>query len=153
MNYSQINQDITNKNIINNNKNQINNVRGMVNNNTNRFSAPVNFNVGNGVLGSYDNIQFNTQCKQNPWKSPPCNPPLTSNLVFVPQGTPLPLQNETIYTELPQDSMFVFSKTMASPYCSSTYSTDRGQLCTTDEVRGYIGQERGFNKTYENYNF
>ena len=28
-----------------------------------------------------------------------------------------------------------------------------GTLCTTDEVRGYIGQERGFNKTYENYNF
>lgn len=132
--------------------NNINNVSGFMNNITDRFSAPVNFNVGNGVYGSYDNIQLKTNCESD-WKSPPCNPPTKSNYMFLPQGTPLPLKNEMIYSELPKDSMFMFSQTTASPNCRSTYSTDRGQLCTSDFQRQYIGEQRGLNKSYENYNF
>ena len=130
----------------------INNVNGFINERTNRYSAPVNFNVGNGVIGSYDNIKFETGCSES-WKSAPCNPPTKSNLMWLPQGTPLPLKNEMIYSELPRNSMFIFDKTVASPYCRSTYSTDRGQLCTSGEQRKYIGEERGANKSYENYNF
>ena len=127
-------------------------LKGFINKNTDRYSAPIHFNVGNGVLGSYDNIRFETSCKDD-WKSPPCNPPFKSNKIFLPQGTPLPLKNEMIYSELPKDSMFVFARTVASPQCTSSYSTDRGQLCTTNFQREYIGQNRGLNKTYENYNF
>ena len=130
----------------------INQVNGFTNTTTDRYSAPVNFNVGNGVYGSYDNILLKTNCNQN-WKSPPCNPPKKSNYMFLPQGTPLPLKNEMIYSELPKDSMFLFSQTVASPDCRSSYSTDRGQLCTNGLQRKYIGEERGLNKTYENYNF
>ena len=132
--------------------NNINNVNGFINERTSRYSAPVNFNVGNGVIGSYDNIKFETGCSDS-WKSPPCNPPSKSSLMWLPQGTPLPLKNEMIYSELPKDSMFIFDRTVASPNCRSSFSTDRGQLCTSSIVRKYIGEERGLNKSYENYNF
>lgn len=132
--------------------NNINNVNGFISKRTDAYSAPVNFNVGNGVIGSYDNIKFETNCDAG-WKSPPCNPPTKSDLLWLPQGTPLPLKNEMIYSELPKDSMFIFAQTTASPQCRSEYSTDRGQLCTNAFVRKYIGEQRGLNKSYENYNF
>ena len=136
-----------------NNNNSINNVNGYINKNTYNYAAPVNFNVGTGVLGSYDNIKFDTGCAQS-WKKPPCNPPVKSNMMFLPQGTPLPLKNEMIYSELPKDSMFIFANSYSSPdCCPSTFSTDRGCVCTTDFERKYIGEQRGLNKSYENYNF
>ena len=131
---------------------EINNINGFINSKTYNYSAPINFNVGNGVLGSYDNITFKTGCKES-WKAPPCNPPHTGDKVFVPQGTPLPLKNEMIFSELPKESMFVFSKSVASPLCNSEFSTDRGLVCTTPSIRQFIGETRGMNKTYENYNF
>lgn len=130
----------------------INNVSGMTNSNTDRYSAPVNFNVGNGVFGSYDNIMFKTQCKEG-WKAPLCSAEPTSNKIFLPQGTPLPLKNEMIYSELPNDSMFIFAKNRSSLSCRSEYSTDRGPICSTPQERKYIGEMRGANKSYENYNF
>ncbi len=130
----------------------INNVSGFINKTTASYSAPINFNVGDGVLGSYDNLLLNTTCKEG-WKAPPCNPPQTGNRVYVPQGTPLPLKNEVIYAELPKDSMFIFSNATANPVCRSQYSSDRGQLCLGPNEIKYIGEMRGFNKTYENYNF
>lgn len=130
----------------------INNVNGFINKRTDAYSSPVNFNIGTGVIGSYDNIKFDTSCKEG-WKSPPCNPPTKSDVMWLPQGTPLPLKNEMIYSELPKDSMFMFSQTVASPDCRSMYSTDRGQLCTSTLQRKYIGEQRGLNKSYENYNF
>ena len=134
-------------------KSNINNVNGYTNKSTYNYAAPVNFNVGNGVLGSYDNIKFETNCQEG-WKKPPCNPPTKSNLMFLPQGTPLPLKNEMIYSELPKDSMFVFANSYSSPdCCPSTFSTDRGCVCTTDFQRKYIGEQRGLNKSYGNYNF
>ena len=141
---------------MNNNKNinnDINRVNGIINKNTYNIASPVNFNMGTGVLGSYDNLKLDTNCKEN-WKAPPCNPPVKSNYMFLPQGTPLPLKNEMIYSELPKDSMFVFANSYASPdCCPSTFSTDRGCVCTTDFQRKYIGEQRGGNKSYENYNF
>jgi len=133
--------------------NEINNVNGRISTRTAHYSAPVNFNVGNGVLGSYDNIKFETNCKEG-WKKPPCNPPTKSNYMFLPQGTPLPLKNEMIYSELPKDSMFIFANSYSSPdCCPSTFSTDRGCVCTSDTQRKYIGEQRGLNKSYGNYNF
>ena len=131
----------------------INNINGYTNKKTSNYSAPVNFNIGNGVLGSYDNIRFNTPCKEG-WKKEPCNPPQKSNYMFLPQGTPLPLKHEMIYSELPKDSMYIFANSYASPdCCPSTFSTDRGCVCTSDSQRKYIGEQRGLNKSYDNYNF
>ena len=133
--------------------NTINNVNGFINPKSYNYSAPVNFNVGDGVLGSYDNIRLETNCKEG-WRKPPCNPLMKSNYMFLPQGTPLPLKNEMIYSELPKDSMFIFANSFASPdCCPSTFSTDRGCVCTTDFQRKFIGEQRGLNKSYENYNF
>ena len=106
--------------------------------------------VGHGVLGSYDNLTLKTSCK-NGWQKAPCNEPLQSNYQWVPQGTPLPLKNEMIYSQLPEDSMFIFARSKASlKCCPSTYSTDKGCICPSDMN---MLNKRGNNKTYENYNF
>jgi len=136
------------------NSQNINNVNGFINKNASNYSAPVNFNIGNGVIGSYDNIKFDTNCGDEGWRKPPCNPPIKSNYMFLPQGTPLPLKNEMIYSELPKDSMYIFAQSYASPdCCPSTFSTDRGCVCTTEFQRKYIGEQRGANKSYDNYSF
>ena len=129
----------------------INNVSGKM---ANSYSnpSPVAFNMGNGVLGSYDNLKLKTGCS-DPWKKEPCNPPLKSNKMFLPQGTPLPLKNEMMYSDLPSDSMHMFAQNFSHPSCASSYSTDRGQVCTTPQQRKYVGVNRGLNKTYGNYSF
>jgi hypothetical protein len=128
-------------------------VKGFTNSTTYNFASPVNYSMGSGVLGSYDNLSLRTQCKGG-WYKGPCDPPVKSNLQYVPQGTPLPLGNEKIYSELPKDSMFLFARSVASPECCpSTFSTDRGCICTSDQLRAFVGEQRGGNKSYENYNF
>ena len=126
----------------------INNINGYTNKNTSNYSAPINFNIGTGIIGSYDNIKFEKYPKKT------LNNLNMMNKYFVPQGTPLPLKNEMIYSELPKDSMFIFANSYASPdCCPSTFSTDRGCICVTDFQKKYISEERGLNKTYSNYNF
>ncbi len=106
--------------------------------------------VGHGVLGSYDNLTLKTPCK-NGWQKGPCDAGLKSNYQWVAQGTPLPLKNEMIYSQLPEDSMFIFARSKASlQCCPSTYSTDKGCICPSDMN---MLNKRGNNKTYENYNF
>ena len=113
-------------------------------------AAPIAYNMGKGVLGSFDNIRLETTCKDK-WRHPPCNAGLMSKNVFVPQGTQLPLKDETVYADLPDDSMFLFSRNHSSPYCCpSTYSTDRGCVCTTPAQRSLIGITRGNNKNTPN---
>ena len=129
-----------------------NNVNGFQSKHTDRYSAPVNFNIGNGVIGSYDNIKLQTSCGEG-WKSPPCSGPSKSNLQWLAQGTPLPLKNEMIYSELPKDSMFIFANSVSSPNCTGTYSSDRGGICNDPFTRKYIGEQRGLNVSYNNYNF
>jgi len=129
----------------------MNKISPMQNNRTYNYASPVNFNMGDGVIGSYDNIKLQTQCKGGVHPTP-CNPPIKSNLMFLPQGTPLPLKNEMIYSELPTNSMYIFANSYSSLDCSSQYTTDRGPVCTSDNQRNYLGA-RAFNKTYENYNF
>ena len=110
--------------------------------------APVDYNMGKGVYGNYDDIKLVAN-PYNGWKADPANTPLLkSDYLFVPQGTPLPLKNEMIYSQIPKDSMFVFSHNQASPQCVGTYSTSTGGVCTTAEQQRYIGAERGNNKNY-----
>lgn len=130
-----------------------NNVHGVMAKTGRNDPSPIKYNIGNGVIGSYADLQLRTPCKEG-WKHPPCNPPLKPDKLFVPQGTPLPLKNETIYSELPKDSMFLFSRSVSSPECCpSTFSTDRGCVCTTEQQRKLVGEERGKNKTYGDYSF
>ena len=146
--------NLNNKSMNNNYKEySINDLNGVMANTGPTSPSPIKFNMGTGVLGSYDNLQLKTPC-QGGWKHPPCNVPQKSSKLFVPQGTPLPLKNEVIYSELPEDSMFIFAKSYSSPECCpSTYSTDRGCVCTDPQLRQYIGENRGKNKTYGNYSF
>lgn len=131
----------------------INNITGFTNSETSKYSSPVKFNVGDGVLGSYDNILLKTPCG-DATTNPPCNPPNKSKLMFLPQGTPLPLKNEMIFSELPKDSMFMFAQSYSSPSCGpSTYATDRGYVCTGDLQRKFLGEMRGGNQSYNNYNW
>jgi len=110
--------------------------------------APVNYDMGKGVYGSYDDIRLVAN-PYNGWKAQPANTPLLkSDYLFVPQGTPLPLKSEMVYSQLPKDSMFVFAHNQASPKCSSSFSTSTGQVCTTAAQQRYIGTERGNNKNY-----
>ena len=108
--------------------------------------APVNYNMGAGVLGSYDNKKLkNPGCG---WRKPPCNVPLLRDPIIY-QGTPLPLKNEVVTMPLPKKSMFVFQKNQASPSCCpSTFSTSTGCVCTTPEQRRYIGAYDGNNKCW-----
>lgn len=115
--------------------------------------APVNYEMGKNVYGSYDGIRLVAN-NYNGWKAEPANTPLIkSDYLFVPQGTPLPLKNEMIYSQIPRDSMFVFSKNRASPECKSSFSTSTGQVCTTAKQQAYIGVERGNNKNYPDDSF
>ena len=117
-------------------------------------AAPLAYNMGNGVLGSFDNLRLETPCAPGNWRRPPCDPGLHNSPLFVPQGTPLPLKSETVYANLPTDSMFMFSNNFASPLCCpSTFSTDRGCVCTTAQQRQLVGKNRGNNKNYPNRGF
>ena len=67
---------------------------------------------------------------------------------FVPQGTPLPLKGEEMYQTIPDNSMFMFAKNIASPYCKSTYSTFGGQLCLSKNQMDYVAQRRAGNNDF-----
>ncbi len=142
--------------MINESNNGINKINGVMSPQTAGYAGPVNWSMGDGVIGSYDNLQLQTQCSSK-WAGPPCNPPIKSNLQWVPQGTPLPLKEEMIYSTLPKDSMNIFAKTYFSPSCcentsGGSYSSDRGCACLTQEQTIGFGL-RGGNSTYNNYNF
>lgn len=115
--------------------------------------APTNYNMGSGVYGSYDNIRLVAN-KYDGWRKQPADVPLLKGKLFVPQGTPLPLANEMVYTQLPENSMFYFSKNQASPKCCpSTFSTSTGCVCTTPQQRRMVGVKRGNNKDWPNGQF
>lgn len=112
--------------------------------------ASVNYSMGRGIPGSWDNIMF-WAGKESRWKAPPQNVPLMRGPIYVPQGTPLPLANEAVAMEPPKDSMFLFSRNQASPACcnnATTFTTSTGCVCTTPAQRRFVGVNRGGNKNY-----
>ena len=108
--------------------------------------APVTFHMGNGVMGSYDNlVLYNKNCG---WRKPPCNVPLYKEPVIY-QGHQLPLKNEVVTMPLPKKSMFMFQKNRASlECCPSTFSTSSGCICTNEQQRNLVGVKRGNNKHF-----
>lgn len=110
--------------------------------------APVDWHMGEGIIGSYAGLRLQPQ-GESTWRKFPNNVPLKKNPLFVPQGTPLPLKSEQIYQNIPDDSMFIFAKNVASPACCpSTYATSTGCVCTTPQQRKLIGETRGNNKNF-----
>ena len=111
--------------------------------------APVNWNMGQGVYGSYAGIKLKPGGDSS-WRKQPNQGAMFSpdTKLFVPQGTPLPLKSEEVYQTLPKDSMFFFALNKSSPACCpATHSTDMGCPCTTKKQRDYIGMYRGGNRT------
>jgi hypothetical protein len=48
--------------------------------------------------------------------------------------------------------MFYFANNLVSmDCCPSTYTTDRGCVCTTEQQRRFIGEQRGNNKNFPEY--
>ena len=108
--------------------------------------APVTFHMGNGVMGSYDNlVLYNKDCG---WRKPPCNVPQYKEPVIY-QGHQLPLKHDMVTMPLPKKSMFMFQKNRASlACCPSTYSTGSGCICTNEQQRNLVGVKRGNNKRF-----
>jgi hypothetical protein len=115
--------------------------------------APVDWRMGAGVPISLDGLYL-TPGGTSTWRKQPNNVPLMQGKFFVPQGTPVPLRCESVYQTFPQNSMFYFSRNVASPLCCpSTYSTSTGCVCTTPQQRMLLATLRGGNKTWPNYEF
>ena len=115
--------------------------------------APLHWRMASGNPISLDGLYL-TPGGSSSWRKQPNNVPLLQGKFFVPQGTPLPLRCESVYQSLPENSMFLFAKNVASPLCCpSTYSTDRGCVCTTPEQRALLNGWRGNNKHYPEYEF
>ncbi len=111
--------------------------------------APVDYNMGQGIVGSYDSIILRPKDWDKPggstWKAFPNNPPLLKGPLFVPMGAGVPLHSTAMSP--PENSMFIFSRNIASPACKSSFSTSTGNLCLNKQQRDYIGVYRGSNKT------
>jgi len=120
--------------------------------NTQSKPALQNYKMGQNVPGSWDGIRFKAG-PLNYWKAPPQTSSLLPQPVYVPQGHPLPLKHEEQPMYLPKDSMFMFGRNKASPYCKSSFSTSTGQVCTTEQQYNFIGLRRGNNKNFNDDNF
>lgn len=115
--------------------------------------APVNYSMKVNVPYSLDGVKLGNDDSHPSWRRGRTDIPLINNPVFVPQGTPLPLKHEEQYVQLPNPSMFYFSRNQASLECHGNYSTDRGPVCTTPHQSKFIAEQRGGNKSYPNGSF
>jgi len=106
--------------------------------------APISYDMGKGIYGSYDGLILHPP--DSTWKAYPAQNKLMKNPIFVPQGSGVPLRNEEVPVNIPDDSMFIFAKNYASEYCSSNYSTSVGQVCTTPQQRAFINRRGGNNR-------
>ena len=115
--------------------------------------ADIDYHMGNGLYGSYDGRILRSTISPA-LKKVLTNMSSNNAKYFVPQGTQLPLKEDSVYTQLPTDSMFLFSKNIASPACCpSTYSTSNGCVCTTQKQRDLVSIYRGNNKSFPDDGF
>tara|TARA_B100001123_G_C15299338_1_gene1020447 strand:- start:592 stop:990 length:399 start_codon:yes stop_codon:yes gene_type:complete len=113
--------------------------------------APNDYGMGNGVSGTYDG-KILKPGGASTWRHQPNNKPLNTVSNVVVQGNQVPLANESVNSLIPSDSMFYFANNVTSlDCCPSTYSTDTGCVCTTEQQRKFIGQQRGNNKNAAEY--
>jgi len=114
------------------------------------------------VIGNIDGRKL-TNCPQSKWRHSTANEKLLFNS-YAPQGTPLPIlpsssgkasMGPTVDgTENTPKDMFIFAHNQCKPECCpSTYSCDKGCICTTEQQRKFIGETRGNNKKIINDEF
>ena len=109
--------------------------------------APVSFNMGSGVMGSYDNLVLYN--KNGGWRKPSHNVAHPAKDPVIYQGHQLPLKSDAVTMQLPKESMFMFQKNRAHlSCCPSTYSTSTGCICTDEQQRNLVGVKRGNNKHF-----
>ena len=123
-------------------------------------------NMTYSSMGAFDNLILKPD-GDSKWRHSPSNLPLYKpSTLYTPQGTPLPLKKQAKITTLPFDSnapsvdgslkapknMFMFAYNQCRPECCpSTFSCDHGCVCTTEQQRKFIGEQRGNNKNYSVY--
>lgn len=113
--------------------------------------APTDYSMGQGVTGTYDGKILKPGGVSN-WRQQPNNISMNKNPTMIVQGTPVPLANESSNSLIPDDSMFYFANNIVSlECCPSTYTTDRGCVCTDEQQRKFIGEQRGNNKNFPEY--
>jgi len=109
--------------------------------------APIGYHTGQGV--PFSTSGFNIKYNPTKWDYL-YNTPEAKNRQFISvQGTPPPLGYEEKSSTLPDESMFIFQKNIASPMCCpATFSTSKGCVCTTSNQRFVIGYTRGGNNSH-----
>jgi len=136
--------------------------------------APVNYNLGScggrmltpedsiarNRLSNWDGIRYtSTQDEPNrkhKWRNPPSNLPLIKDpIIYSPVGEGIPLTDDLVSSYYPSVDgdpnsprrLFMFAHNQARPECCpSTYSTDMGCVCTTEQQRDLIAN-RGNNSS------
>ena len=113
--------------------------------------ADTKFQMGQGIPGSYDGKVLKPGGVSS-WRHQPNDNQLAPGAKFVAQGHQLPLLSESQPALLPNDSMFYFANNIVSmDCCPSTYTSDQGCVCTTEQQRKFIGEQRGNNKNASEY--
>lgn len=132
--------------------------------------APVDYNMGacggktlqsgDGIkMSKWDNMSFNLTeepNRQHKWRHAPSNLPLVRDTYITsPIGEDILLTDDLTSSYYPsvdgqdgsQQRMFIFAQNQVRPECCpSTYSSDRGCVCTTEAQRNMIAG-RGGNAT------
>lgn len=112
--------------------------------------APINYNPGEGV--PFSTSGYKIKYNHTKWDYLYNRPANKNQKTVSVQGTPVPLAYEEKPSTLPDESMFIFQKNVASPNCCpSTYSTSRGCVCSSSWQRFLIGSLRGGNNTQPTY--
>lgn len=103
--------------------------------------APLNFSIG-----PYDGVILKSAKPNRAF-------PEMKNPMMVYQGTPLPLASEAVPVSIPKGSMFMFAHNRSNLKCRSTYTTDKGYVCSTGAQQKLVGEKRGNNKNWPNGSF
>jgi hypothetical protein len=132
--------------------------------------APVNYNMGScggkiirpedsiqkNRMSNWDGVKYvdpNEPNRQHKWRHSPSNLPLVKDTYITsPIGEDILLTDDLMSTYYPsvdgqpgsQKRMFMFAQNQVRPECCpSTYSSDRGCVCTTESQRNLIAGRGG----------
>ena len=116
--------------------------------------APLDYGIG-----EYSNLNLTPEGHSD-WRHPPSDVPLLNKINEVSQGNQLPVDNDPQLYQFDNidapsvdgdkkspKSLFMFSNNQCRPECCpSTYSCDKGCVCTTEQQRKFINN-RGVMKS------
>ena len=113
---------------------------------TENFMAPLDH-----TLGEWSGLTLSSKNKDCGWRHPPCDEPLNPEVMVFSKNPELEFRQglvegvENCYypsvdgTKDGKKNMFMFAHNKCSPdCCPSTYTCDRGCICTTKKQRDYL---------------